>query len=195
MTFLYTGFSLGATFITAEKEKGRLERILSSPATETDLLIGKLLAGILIFLMISLFIIATGLLLGAHILWDPMNPTHWLIPLNLILLAVMTISIGFFISLISKTASGASGLGIALGIFLSFTAGIWFPIEWMPEPLRILAQVFPPTWGIDTVRAIMVHNAEFNEAIIMTLKVLATMLIFGLGILAYKKTIRRYAEL
>lgn len=196
MTFLYTGFSLGATFITTEKERGRLERILSSPATEADLLMGKLLAGIIVFLIVSLIINVTGLILGAHILWDPLNPVHWLIPLNLVLLAMMTISIGFFLSLISKTTSGASSLGVALGIFLSFTAGIWFPIKWLPEPLRILAQIFPPTWGIDAVRAIMVYNASFDEAILMSMKVaVATVIIFGLGVLAYKKTLSRYTEM
>lgn len=43
--------------------------------------------------------------------------------------------------------------------FPGFTAGIWFPAEWMPELLRILAQIFPPTWVIDAVRAVMVYNA------------------------------------
>jgi len=78
---------------------------------------------------------------------------------------------------------------------LAFTAGIWFPKWWLPKWMQILAEVFPGAWAIDVARSILVYEAELAEVAGRVLEVLvATVVIYLLGVLAYKKTLRRYAE-
>ncbi len=196
MTLLYTGFVNGATAVVEEKEKGRLERILASPSSEIDMLVGKLLSGLVILLIASIIVILTGLAVGAKITWNPFKPVHWLVIFIFLLIGMITISIGFLLSLVAKTTRSAGNLGTMLGLLLSFTAGIWFPKTWMPKPLQVLADVFPATWGLDAIRSIMVYNAELGEVALLVIKtLLAAIIIMALGILAYKKTLRRYAEI
>ncbi len=195
MMMLYSGFSLGATAIVEEKEKGRLERILSTPSTPSDLLAGKMLSGLLLLLLSSIVIMFSGLAVGAEIRWNPLRPADLLVLLHFLMLGVMTISMGFLLSLVSKTTRGAGNLAVGLGLLLSFTAGIWFPKEWMPGALRMLADAFPPTWSLDAVRDIVVYRAELGDVLLPTLESLAaTLLLFLLGIEAYRRIIRRYVE-
>ena len=196
MMMLYSGFLVGAVAVVEEKERGSLERILSTPASETDMLMGKTVAGLVVLTLSSIAIIVTGVFVaGAKITWNPFEITDWLVPLNLILIGLMTIGIGFILSLLSKTSRGASGIATTIGLLLAFTAGIWFPKEWMPGPMRFLADIFPVTWALDTIRDIIVYNIGFNEAIVGTIRnIVVTTLIFMAGIMAYKKVIRKYVE-
>jgi len=195
MMMLYSGFSLGATAIVEEKEKGRLERILSTPSTPADLLAGKMFSGLLILLLSSIVIILSGLAVQAEVRWNPLRPADLLVLLHFLLLGVMTISMGFLLSLVSKTTKGAGNLAVGLGLLLSFTAGIWFPKEWMPGALRMLADVFPPTWSLDAIRDIVVYRAGIGDVALLTVESLAaTLIFFLLGVEAYRRVIRRYVE-
>ncbi len=196
MMMLYSGFLVGAVAVVEEKERGSLERILSTPATETDMLIGKTISGLIVLTLSSIAIIITGVFVaGAKITWNPLEITDWLVPLNLLLIGLMTIGIGLVLSLLSKTSSGASSMATILGLFFAFTAGIWFPREWMPGPMRILADIFPVTWALDTIRDIVIYNIEFNEAMVNTIRsIIVTIIIFAAGIMAYKKAVRKYIE-
>ncbi|RLE69316.1 MAG: hypothetical protein DRJ43_04135 [Thermoprotei archaeon] len=197
MMMLYTGFVIGSTAIVEEKERGSLDRILSTPVKESEMLAGRSLAGLIVLLLSSLAIVITGVYaIGAKIDWNPLSVTDWLVPLNLIMIGLMTIGIGYMLSLLARTSRGASSMGTTLGLILSFTAGVWFPKEWMPAPMRVLADMFPITWALDTIRDIVVFNIGLGEALTGTVRnVIATAAIFAVGVIAYKKTLRKYAEL
>ncbi len=196
MMMLYTGFTIGALMVVEEGERGTLKRIMSTPATETDFLVGKTLSGILILGFSSLIAIVTGVTLcGAKILWNPLNPLHWLVIPLMVSAALMTIGIGILLSLVAKTSKGASGLATALGLMLAFTAGIWFPRAMLPKWMALLADYFPVTWTIDAVRNIIVFNLSLEEIYLDLVKIaVATIAIYAIGVIVYKKTIRRYVE-
>jgi len=165
------------------------------PSSEA-LFFGKTAAAGATLLATSLAIIAVGKAIGAKISWDPLNPWHWLVPLNLFLVFLMTMSMGFMISLVSKTSRFASFLGIMLGLLLSFITGIWFPKWMLSRELRALAEVFPVTWAIDTIRGIAVFNVDPSELVNTQVGiVVATIVLVALGLLSYRKTISRYVEI
>ena len=60
MSILYSGLLMGALMAVEEKEKGTLRRILASPSTPTDMLVGKTLAGLIILGVMSAFMIVLG---------------------------------------------------------------------------------------------------------------------------------------
>ena len=196
MSFLYTGFILGATAVVREKERGTLDRILASPISEKEFLVGKLLGGLAILMLSAASVMIVGLAMGAKMVFDPLNPSHWLGILSLILVGISTISIGFMLSLVSSSTKSATNLGVALGLFLSFTAGIWIPKEFLPSFLKVIAEAFPPTWGIDVSRKAIALNRGFGEVYPDFLKTLiASTALLAIGVIAYKKTLRKYAEI
>lgn len=198
MMFLYSGFSYGASAIYREKGYGSLRRIVASPITPFTLIVALILSNIVILLVSALLLLLAGIYIaGANILFNPANPVHWLAPLLLVVAAYMSLGVGLTLSLFAKTSYGAGSLGTALGLFLAFTAGIWFPRSWMPQWLQVLADYFPITWVMDTIRNIMVYNMDLDGIWMDLVKIaFALIVIIILNVWVYKvrlkKTITSY---
>ncbi|RLG63535.1 hypothetical protein DRO21_05755, partial [archaeon] len=196
MSMLYSGLSIGSLMVVEEKDRGTLKRLLASPMTATEMLVGKTLAGLISLGIMSLLVIIAGYVLcGAKIIWDPTRLGHWLVPLLLMVVALFMIGLGSLLSLVTKSVKGASALSTVLGLMLSFFAGIWFPKWMLPTWMRVFAEIFPATWALDTIRGIMVYEVSIKEVIPKAIgSVVAAFITYGLGILAYKYLLRKYAE-
>jgi len=80
---------------------------------------------------------------------------------------------------------------VVLGLLLSFLAGIWYPASLMPQWLRLLANVFPPTWVFNTVRNIIVFDSGLEEiGASLTEILVALTVILLLDIIVYKYRLR-----
>lgn len=196
MSMLYSGLSLGSTMVVEERDKGALKRLIASPITSADMLIGKTISGIIILGAMSAVLILMGVYLcGARVIWNPLNPAHWLAVLLLILLAILTIGLGLLLSLLARNSKSAANLSVTVGLLLSFTAGIWFPTWWLPSWMKIIPEIFPGSWALDAIRSILVYEADLVEVFPAVLRVsAATAVIYALGIFAYRAILRRYAE-
>jgi len=196
MSILYSGLISGSLMAVEEKELGTLRRLLASPATSTDMLIGKTLASLIVLALMSGFMIILGVFgCGAKIFWNPLRVEDWIAGFMIILVALMMIGLGMLLSLAAKTVKSATNLSVVIGLMLAFMAGIWFPKWWLPGWMQILADIFPGTWAIDVARSILVYEAELGEVAGRALEVLAaSAATYLLGVLVYKKSLRRYAE-
>ncbi|HDJ51373.1 MAG TPA: ABC transporter permease, partial [Thermoprotei archaeon] len=195
MVMPYGGFTIGALMIHQDKDRKTLMRILSTPATMGDMIVGKTFGGIIELFVSAVAVIATGLIAGARIHWNPVLPVHWLVVYHILLIALMTMGLGMLIALPAKTARGASSLGTSIGLILSFTTGVWFPKEWMPPPLRVLSELSPMTQSINAIRDILIWGASASEALDVTIATTAfTVAVFTIGILVYKHLINKFAE-
>ncbi|MEN2975148.1 MAG: ABC transporter permease [Candidatus Caldarchaeales archaeon] len=196
LSILYSGLIIGSLMAVEEREQGTLKRLLSSPASSTDMLLGKTLAGLIILGFMAIIIILVGVfLLGARINWSPLNLENWIALIVIVMLSLIMIGFGMILSLIARTSRSAVNLSIVLGLMLAFTAGIWLPIEWMPKPIQVLAEIFPATWAVDLIRSVMVFEAKIDEITIGFFQVAAaTIAIYVIGIVAYRKALKKYAE-
>jgi len=196
MSILYSGLTAGSVMAVEEKERGTLRRLLASPATSTDMLVGKTLASLIVLALMSAFMIILGVFgCGAKIIWNPLRVEDWIAGFMIILVALMMIGLGMLLSLVTKTVRSATNLSVVIGLMLAFMAGIWFPKWWLPKWMQILADIFPGAWAIDVARSILVYEAELAEVAGRALEVLvAAIAIYLLGVLAYRKILRRYAE-
>ncbi len=196
MMFLYGGFSWGAAIIVEEKERGTLKKLLSTPLSIKELFIGRILSGIVVLGIASIVAIFVGLFVcRAKIVWNPFMPVHWLVPVLILMAALMSIGIGIIISIVAKSLKGAIDLAVILGLMLAFLAGIWFPREWMPPALQMLAETFPITWAIDTIRSVIVYEAGLGEIWLNVVKVfVATTIIYIIDYIIYKAFLRKYIE-
>jgi ABC-2 type transport system permease protein len=195
MIMLYSGISAGAMAVVVERELGKLDRMIASGVKAFDLLVGKTISEGLILAISSIIVILMGWALNARIIWSPLNPRDWLVPLNLLLAYLMSMSIGFILSLATRSSRSAGTLGTVIGFLLTFTTGVWMPKSFLPQPIRAFADVFPVTWALDMVRMIMIYNVDTANLILTQIQVLAaTTALIVVGIVAYRKTISRYVE-
>ncbi len=195
MMLLYTGMIYGAGFLVSDKEQGVLYRLLASPMSDEEYLAGRVLTGIIICGLASLVALLTGLAVGAHIIWNPSNPMHWLVIILFINAAVMSLGFGAILAPVVKTSRGASSLGTSLGLLLAFTTGIWFPKEWLPAWMKFIAEYSPFTWTIDAIRGIIVYGLSFTELESKIMGSLITSLIIIIvAWILWTKTLRKYTE-
>ena len=196
MSMLYSGLMFGSLMAVEERERGTLRRILASPATSTDMLLGKTLAGMIVLGAMAFFMILLGVYLcGARIAWNPLRLEDWIAALMIPLIALLMIGLGMLLSLIARSVKSATNLSVVIGLMLAFTAGIWFPSWWLPSWMQVIGEIFPGTWAIEIARSILVYNAPLSEVALDIVKVaISTAAIYILGILAYRRVLRRYAE-
>ena len=190
---LMSGLAIGATMVVEERDRKTLRRLMAAPIGPWDLLLGKTLSGLVWLGISSLVCIGYGLAWGARIYWHPLeNPAHALVPVLLLMGGLMMTGLGLLISMVAKTSKGASGLATAIGFPLMFLTGIWMPKWMLPRPLRVFANCFPLTMIVDALRAVMVFDAGLEAVLpVLPWTILATLVFYGLGVLAYKVVLRR----
>ena len=192
MTMLYSGLNIGSVALMEEKQKRCLPKILASPITPSELIAGKVLFGVTALSIISVIIVIFGVgVCGARIYWDPLRIKYWIIPLVLLILALMVLGLGSLLSLVTKSAKGASNLSTSLGLLLAFLTGVWFPKDWFPRWMQILAEYSPATWAIEAIRKVMVFEADLAEVAPQILATsLVTFVVLAAGVIIYRKSLK-----
>ncbi|WP_237698520.1 ABC transporter permease [Pyrococcus sp. NA2] len=117
------GILLGATAISEEIEKGTLKLISSKPVHRDEILLGKLLGGLLILTMaLSLFYMITislALILGVPVTRDDLMKFLVTLPFS-ILYGLVFLSVGLLISTFIRRTKNATIMAIFLFVFFSF---------------------------------------------------------------------------
>ncbi len=141
-----------------ERDLGVVHKLLVSPARRSSLVFGKAVAagfrGILQAVVIYLIALAMQVALRP----DP-------VAIILVLAAVMLGS-GIFatfsliIACIVKTRERFMGIGQLLTMPMFFASNAIYPLDIMPDWLRVIAQINPLTYLIDALRGLMIRGGE-----------------------------------
>lgn len=144
--------------IVKEKELGTMEILLVSPFKPLSIIISKLTPYLLISIMNLLII----LVLSVTLLDLDIKGNVLLLIFESILFILTSLSIGLLISVNATTQQGAmmtSLMGMMLPTML--LTGFMFPIENMPLPLQLLANIVPSRWYFIMVKNIMLKGLGF----------------------------------
>lgn len=147
---------LTAIAIVRERETGTIEQLNVSPATSFELMIGKIIP----YMFISL-VIATLILLFGYILFGvEIKGSIILLFISTLLYLLSTLSLGIFISTIAETQQVAFQMGIMISqLPANLLSGFIFPIESMPDFIRIMTNITPSKFYLVTLRAILIRGA------------------------------------
>jgi ABC-2 type transport system permease protein len=175
VVYLLTTLLTLLTFVN-ERTTGTLERLLSTPLREGEIVagycvsfsvIGMIQAGILLSIGIAVFdILIAGNLLLAFLV--------------IVMLAVSCQSLGILLSSIAHRELQAIQLFplIALPGFL--LGGVFWPVEAIPEWLRPCSYILPITYAVDACRSVILRGWGFEKI----MKDLAVLLGFAAVFLA-----------
>jgi ABC-2 type transport system permease protein len=141
--------------VVREREVGTLEQLLVSPLTSGELMLGKTLPVLLIALFDLALISAVGLL-WFHV---PFRGGVLDLLLAAFLYALSGLSIGLFISTITKTQQEAFMTMFLLFFPLIILSGFLLPVDTMPRFFQLLTLANPLRHFIDIVRAIFIKGA------------------------------------
>jgi len=144
-----------ALSLTREKETGTLEALLVSPLRPWQIIVGKVAPYVVIG-----FVSVLAVLLEARLVFDvPMRGSVVLFLLEGVLFILVALSLGILIS--ARTSSQRVAMMAALiGTMLPtmMLSGFIFPLESMPRPLQLVANVVPAKWFVFIERGIMLKG-------------------------------------
>ena len=172
--------------ITREKEFGTMEVLLVSPLRPIQIIIGKVAPYLaLAFGDVLLILFMANVFFGL-----PVKGSLVLLLLESILYIGLALSLGIFISTVSKTMQQAMFISL-IGLLLPsvLLSGFIFPLENTPLFYRIISLVLPPRWFIVIIKNIMLKGTGFQFVWKETLVLIAMTVIF-IGISAKKFKIR-----
>jgi ABC-type multidrug transport system permease subunit len=157
MTLIY-----GAVFLTIEKREGMLKRQLTLPVTRTTILAGKVLGRVLVAMLQIVIIVAAGRFLfkldfGSSALGLATILTAY---------AVAVAGIATFLGAVLANPEQASIVGWLASMVMAAMGGCWWPAEVMSDWLRTFAHVFPTTWAMGGLHALISFGRGF-EAIVL----------------------------
>jgi ABC-2 type transport system permease protein len=178
------GMFLTAMNLVREKEMGTIEQINVTPVRKQIFLIAKLLP----FLMIGLFELGLGLLIGKFLYGVPMEGSLWLLFGIATIYLIGLLGLGLLLSTFSRSQQQVTFVSYFFLLVFILMSGIFTSVENMPEWARMVDVINPFYYFIDMIRAILLKGAGFFDLWqqILPMSLLAVSL-FALSVLSYRK--------
>jgi ABC-2 type transport system permease protein len=172
--------NLACLSIVAE---GPLPRMLVTPTTKREIILSKLIANCTVMALQSTEIFITLALFGLYSLGSLFE-----LFLTFLLLGFSGVSIGLFISSLSKTEQVANQLFMMFFIVILMFSGSFFNVETLPFFLQIIINSLPLTHGINLVVDITLKGLPIDLMRVLNLLLIsAVFLIITYIIYSFKK--------
>ena len=146
-----------------ERRYGVLKRLGSTPLSRAGLLTSKTANVLVLEIVQSTVIVATGVALG----WDPSGGV--VAAFGLVLLGTVAFAgIGL---LLAGTLRAEANLAVANGLFLLllFLGGMAYPLERLPDALEAFARLLPAAALSETLRGVLDARASFSVGDLLVL--------------------------
>ncbi len=193
--FILTGISF-----LRERIGGTLERLLATPVTRGEIVLGYSLGfGIFATLQVAIvlaFVIGSvttpaigpipsiGIGLGVHMAGNPL-----LAYVMVLLLGLGAVSLGIFISTFARTELQVLQFIPLVIVPQGLLGGVFWSVDQLPTLLQPLARVLPVTYAIEGLRQVMIAGDAFSQTVLVDLGVLVAVAAFFVALAA--ATIRR----
>lgn len=156
MTFALFAITVQLTLSSfiSEKTSGTLYRLLASPLRESEIVFGYGLAFSVIGAAQSVLLVGVAVAVFNIIIVGNILIAFGVI----VLLAIVSQSLGIVISTTSKREADANAIMPLLAFGVLIMSGIIWPIEAIPSWLRVISYLLPPTYAVDAIRSVMLRG-------------------------------------
>jgi len=149
-------FLLTSIAFLRERSQGTIERVMASPMTRTELVIGYIFGFLLFALVQSLMI----LLFVIYALRVHYSGNLSLVFLITVLLTIGSINLGIFLSAFAQNEFQiVQFIPLVFGVQI-FLSGVFWPIDQLPAILRPISYILPLTYANEALRAVMLKGAD-----------------------------------
>ena len=153
-SFLLTGISF-----LRERSQGTMERLMASPLSRLDIVVGYLF-GFFIFALTQtlIMVLFTIYVLGVNYYGD-----LWQIFVFQIVVITGAVNLGIFISTFARNEFQMVQFIPLIIIPQIFLCGVIWPVEQMPDYLQWLSAILPLTYAVDGLRDIMLAGKSLID--------------------------------
>jgi ABC-2 type transport system permease protein len=142
--------------LAKEKEAGTMEKLISSPATSVEIILGKTIPYFFIGLMVVSFIF----ILGVFAFGVPVRGYIWQIFLTACLFALAALSAAVFISTFASNQQSAMMGGFLYTLPVILLSGVFYPVENIPAYAHWLCYLNPLMYSVTNFRNIMLKGGD-----------------------------------
>ncbi len=152
---IMVGAMLTSLVIAREYENGTMETIRSLPIKGVEFILGKAIP----YFFIGLTDVLIAVFMGQTLFGIVIKSSFWLMVLASTIYLFVALSLGLLISIAVKSQLVANQMAILLTYMPSFLlSNFVFPVENMPEILRVVNRVVPATYFIDILNGLYLRN-------------------------------------
>ena len=156
---LFFAFLLTGVSFLRERTQGTMERLMASPVSRGDIVLGYPL-GFLFFAILQSLIV---LLFTIYVLDVRYMGDLWQIFVFLILVTVVAVNLGIFVSTFARNEFQVIQFIPIVILPQAFLCGLLWPVEQMNEYLQWVAKVLPLTYAISGLQDIMFRGQGLLE--------------------------------
>jgi ABC-2 type transport system permease protein len=153
-SFLLTGISF-----LRERSQGTMERLMASPVSRLDIVVGYLF-GFFIFALTQTLII---LLFTIYVLDVHYSGDLWQIFVFQVVIITGAVNLGIFISTFARSEFQMVQFIPLIIVPQIFLCGVIWPVEQMPDYLQWLSKIMPLTYAVDGLRDIMLAGKNLLD--------------------------------
>jgi ABC-2 type transport system permease protein len=179
MLVMFTLFFVigGGSALLYEREIGTLRRLLTTPITKTVLVVGKLLG------MFLSGIVQMAILVGASMLF--FNARWGNEPLAVVFLllsfALAATCLSLMMASLVRSTAQFSALSTLVVLSMSALGGAWWPLEIVPDWMRLAGHALPTAWVMDGLNDLITRGLGLT-AILQEIGVLLGFALFFLSV-------------
>ncbi|MGW1104352.1 ABC transporter permease [Streptomyces sp. NPDC002540] len=139
LAMIMAGIGAMPPILTGYRERGILRRMSTTPVPPSALLTAQIaLHGAAALGSAALVMTVGRTVFGVRL---PGQPFGYV--LALLLATASVLGLGALLCALSRTTKGSSAIGTVANFVMMFTAGVWIPVQTMPDTLRRIVEVTP----------------------------------------------------
>ncbi len=182
MSILFSAIFTGIEIIW-DKQFGFLKETLVAPVSRLEIMIGRTLGGATVSVIQGLIVMALSLIIGFKINLS-------LLPLALlfmILIGILFTALGTAIASLLDDMQGFQLIMNFLIMPIFFLSGALFPIDNIPEVLKIITRLDPMTYGVDGLRNALTGVGVFSIFTNLVVMIILTIILMFIGSYLFSK--------
>ena len=149
---------VGGMALAKEKETGTMEKLIASPCSVEEIMLGKTLP----YFVIGLGIVGVVLFVGVVGFGIPFRGSLWQVGINAGLFAVSALACALLISTVARTQQQAM-MGSVLYLMPSILlSGVFFPVANIPLLFRWLCYLNPMMYSVLNFRAVILKGGDWG---------------------------------
>jgi ABC-2 type transport system permease protein len=156
---LFFGFLLTGINFLRERSQGTLERLMASPVSQLDIVVGYIV-GFLLFALLQTMIIFFYMV---YVLKIHFQGDLWQILVFQVVIGIGAVCLGTFISMFAKNEFQITQFIPLIILPQMFLCGLLWPVDQMPGYLQWVARFLPLTYAVDGLRNIMLTGRNLLE--------------------------------
>jgi ABC-2 type transport system permease protein len=161
--FMMFGIAGAASTILDERKAGTWQRLLTTPATKGQMMVGYLLSYFLMgWIQMLVLMGAMSMVFGA--VWG--NLAYFIPFASLVILTI--VGFGLMMAGLVKTSQQAGALNAVLIVSSCMLGGVYWPLEIVPDFMQQIAKAVPQSWMMSGLREIIsgsLHTSSLVKAV------------------------------